>query len=72
MDDLAVPVIVLAAGLGLWLQYVIIKLAVYQGLLMFLRDAARPLMREGHDVSQLLDQLASHLAGLTRRQPPAD
>jgi hypothetical protein len=71
VDDLAVPVILLAAVLGLWLQYVIIKLAVYQGLLMFLRDAARPVMREGHNVSKLLDQLVSHLAGLTRR-PPED
>lgn len=64
-------VLLLLVAFGFWAQYAIIKVAVYRGLSDFLREAARSTgMREGHDVPRLIDQLAVHLAALTRRPPP--
>jgi hypothetical protein len=62
--------LVLAVALGLWVQYAIIKAAVYQGLLRFLSEASRVTdMREGHDVPRRIDRLAVHLAEVIRRPP---
>ncbi|MEV4706407.1 hypothetical protein [Actinoplanes sp. NPDC049316] len=64
-------VMLLLVAFGLWVQYAIIKAAVYRALTDFLREAARSTgMREGYDVPRLIDQLAVHLTGLTR--PPPD
>ena len=63
-------VVLLLVAFGLWVQYAIIKAAVYRSLTDFLREAARSTgMRAGQDVPRLIDQLAVHLAALTRRPP---
>ena len=58
-------------GLGLWVQYAIIKPAVYHGLAQFLRDASRTTdMREGYDVPRRIDRLVTHLVEINRQPPP--
>jgi hypothetical protein len=65
-------VMLLLVAFGFWVQYAIIKAAVYRSLTDFLREAARSTgTREGYDVPRLIDQLAVHLAARTRR-PPAE
>jgi hypothetical protein len=70
MDGVSVLVLLLTVAVGLWVQYAIIRAAVYQGLLRFLTEASRVTdMRDGHDVPRRIDRLAAHLAEVIRRPP---
>jgi len=70
MDGVPLLLVLLAVAVGLWVQYAIIKAAVYHGLLRFLSEASRVTdMRDGYDVPRRIDRLAAHLAEVIRRPP---
>ena len=70
MDDSALFSAVLVGGLvGFGLLYLVIKTAVYNALIQFLRAAAREGGARGNfDVPNRLDKVASHIAELARNR----
>lgn len=54
-------------ALGLWIQFVIVRWAVYRGIERFLKEASRAEDRGNHPVPRRLDALVAHLAEVARK-----
>jgi hypothetical protein len=54
---------------GLYIQYLLMRAAVWHGLARFLQEASREEPRHDHPVPRRVDSLVAHLAKITRRPP---